>query len=152
MSQDIDQFISETLTALGQASPDVEAVMQMSPSRWVLSYTDDTQMDVALHEPTNRLVLSAEVGNAPEASRPRTMQALLAFNLMWAETDCVRAAMSPVDGGTILIADLFLPDMTDERLERAVLRLKDSARSWRDFVSGDLAAPVDAPDALMIRI
>jgi hypothetical protein len=126
--------------------------MQMSPSRWVLSYTDDTQMDVALHELTNRLVLSAEVGNAPEASRPRTMQALLAFNLMWAETDCIRAAMSPTDGATILISDLFLPDMTDDRLERAVLSLKDNARNWRDFVSGDLAPPADAPDAMLIRV
>ena len=153
MAEDLDQFVSATLVAMAKADSGIESVVQTSPSRWVLGFTDDLQMELQIDEATNRIVLSAESGTLREDDRLGTMTALLAFNLMWAENGCLRAGLSPTDPTLILMADLGLPDLTDERLARLIQRLAGTARGWRSFAAGDMAevAP-EAGDINMIRV
>lgn len=153
MAEELDKFVSTTLTTMANAGIGIEAVVQSAPDRWVIGFTDDLQMDIQIDEATNRIVLSAEAGTVREDGRVNTMEALLAFNLLWATTGCLRAGLAPKDPTVILMADLGLPDMTDERLGRLILRLAETARGWRAFAAGELTQPAPtADDANMIRI
>ena len=153
MAEDLDQFVSNTLVTMANAGIGIEAVLQSSPARWVLGFTDDLQMDVQIHEATNRIILSAEAGTVREENRLSTMEALLAFNLLWATTGCLRAGLAPKDPTVILIADLGLPDLTDDRLARLIGRLAETARQWRAFVAGEMTEQAEGGDDInMIKV
>lgn len=153
MAEDLDQFVSNTFVKMANAGIGIEAVRQSSPARWVLGFTDDMQMDVQIHEVTNRIVLSAEAGTVREQDRTSTMEALLAFNLLWETTGCLRAGLAPNDPTVILMADVSLPDLTDDRLAQLIGRLAETSRQWRSFVAGDFAEVHPAgDDTPMIRV
>ena len=152
MAEDLDEFISDALAKIGEARRDIEAVFRTAPTRWVVAYADDAQLDVSVHEPTNRLVLTAEAGDPAPDLRPRIAAALMTFNLMWDRTGCLRAGMAD-SGPVVLISDLFLPDLTVDRLDAALQRLVAEAETWRGLASGAVegGAP-DSGDYTMIRI
>jgi hypothetical protein len=150
-SEEIDQFISQSLTEIGERSGDIEAVFQVAADRWVVALKDERQVDVGLNELARRLYLSMEIGQPRPDDLHRVMRALLTYNLMWQESDGTRAAMAADDGPASLIADIPLSDLSDAGMQAAIAALSRNAEIWRSFIEGEMTAQPDIDASNHIR-
>lgn len=135
----------QRLITLYETHPAVQELHAVSEDHWVLTLDDGSWVQAQLsNSPANgpSVVLQAELGRPHERRRLEMAEALLSFNLLWADTGGMRAAMAGGDGQALLLLDLSL-DAGAEDWADALGALLEHAAQWR----AALPQPPDADGA-----
>lgn len=137
-SDQIDDFISESLAQLTKVSPEVREIERNSPTRWAVIY-DCTQenIDISLDANHLRIVLRTGLGAlVTDESLPHKMAAMLTFNLMWRETGGLWIGSHGPKMESVMMASLRVQDLTLSALPGLLEVVKMTAAPWRDIASG----------------
>ncbi|MCA0325696.1 MAG: type III secretion system chaperone [Proteobacteria bacterium] len=123
----------------------VHELRVVGEDHWVMALDDGSHVQAQLSNSTAggpSVVLQAELGRPHERRRLEMAEALLSFNLLWADTGGMRAAMAGSDGQALLLLDLSL-DAGAEDWAAALGALLEHTAQWR----GALPQPPDADGA-----
>ena len=101
---------------------------------WTLVVDETTVLFADYDDAHNRLVLSADVAQAPEAGRLQLYELLLQYNNQWSETGGLRMALDP-GGGVVQLFELPVTDLDLVGLQTVVTRFVDVLGAWREIVS-----------------
>lgn len=134
MTENVYVFIADALTALGASEDTIEGVFQMTPNSWMLSFTDDTQMDISLDEDGLRLNFFAEIGPVNPDKRAAQLEAMLTFNMLSGDTGGVRIGLAAPTGNATMISDIHATAISTGAITANVLGLRTMAARWRDIM------------------
>ena len=142
--EQIQQFMQE----LGPASPDIDAVVQTEEPSWAIQFSDESIMVIEPADEPPRLILSSELGTAPEAAERPLYEALLSYNLLWRESGGLKIGLAGPKGSLIITGELCLEGLTLLDLQATLARFRKVTASWRHcVVSADVdTAPLPGLD------
>ncbi len=153
---DIETAISEMLGAIGEANAPIDAVMQIEQFAWIVSFADDTRMEVEADVKNARLIVFTDLGKPKADEKSRIMQTMLNYNLLWQETGGLRMGLSGDGANALLIGDTPLPDVSEAVLDEMIYNLSKLAGAWRLFVAtGSMVSGgtnADPSEDMMIRV
>jgi hypothetical protein len=98
---------------------------------WALMVDEETIVHADYVEADDRLMLSIELGQPPEASRHRIYELLLLYNHGWPETGGVRMALESPGGTIVQLFETGAGDLDLIGLRNVVVGFVELARHWR---------------------
>ena len=102
---------------------------------WALVVDAATVVHVDYIETDERIMLSIELGQPPEASRHRIYELLLLYNHGWAETGGVRMALESPGGIIVQFFETGAADLDLIGLRNVVAGFVELARHWRGGIT-----------------
>jgi hypothetical protein len=137
--------VASIMRAIGPKDLDIADVIEIGEGEYVVSY-DDLNVTLEFEAETDRLVFSAELGEAPADKRSEVHTTLLNYSLLWRDTGGVHMALT-ADGIAVQMLTLFGSELSDDRVNTVLRNFADKARQIRNYVvTGGLAE--DSADAL----
>lgn len=124
--------IAGIIAAVGPEIPEVEGVLMRASDEWLLRFAD---IDIAIEfgADTDRLVLSAELGEVPLARRLDVFTALMTYSLLWRDTGGLYVGLA--NGRVpILLLSLAGGEVTSELMVTVLQGFTTRARILRTFV------------------
>jgi hypothetical protein len=134
MATTIEQ-IQQLMQELGPASPDIDAVVQTEEPSWAIQFSDESIMVIEPADEPARLVLSSELGTAPEAAERQLYEALLSYNLLWRDSGGLKIGLAGPKGSLIINWELCLEGLTLLDLQSALARFRKVTASWQHYVA-----------------
>ncbi len=134
MATTIEQ-IQQLMQELGPATPDIDALVQTDEPSWAIQFADDSIVVIEPAEDPPRLVLSAELGTAPETAERQVYEALLSYNLLWRDSGGVKIGLAGPKGSLVINWELCLQDLTLLDLQAAIGRFQKLSSSWQAYVA-----------------
>ncbi len=134
MATTIEQ-IQQLMQELGPVTPEIDAVVQTEEPSWAIQFADESIIVVEPADEPARLVMSAELGTAPESSERKLYEALLSYNLLWRDNGGVKIGLAGPKGSLILNWELCLEGLTLMDLQAAMARFQKVASSWQHYVA-----------------
>ena len=101
---------------------------------WALVVDEATVVHADYVEADDRLMLSIELGQPPEASRHRIYELLLLYNHAWAATGGVRMALESPGGTIVQLFETGVSDLDLTGLRNVVAGFVELARHWRSAI------------------
>jgi hypothetical protein len=98
---------------------------------WALVVDEATVVHADYVDADDRLMLSIELGQPPEASRHRIYELLLLYNHAWPETGGVRMALESPGGTIVQLFETGVGDLDLTGLRNVVAGFIELARHWR---------------------
>ena len=144
MATPIEQ-IQQLMQELGPATPDIDAVVQTEEPSWAIQFADESILVIEPADEPPRLVISAELGTAPESGERKLYEALLSYNLLWRDNGGVKIGLAGPKGSLILSWELCLEGLTLMDLQAAITRFRKVAASWQQYVAKADAEPAPLP-------
>ena len=144
MATTIEQ-IQQLMQELGPATPEIDAVVQTEEPSWAIQFADESIIVIEPAEEPARLVMSAELGAAPEAGERKLYEALLSYNLLWRDNGGVKIGLAGPKGSLILNWELCLEGLTLMDLQAAMARFRKIAASWQHYVAKADSEPAPLP-------
>jgi hypothetical protein len=144
--------IGSIIESVGPRDHDIEAVVQHPEGDYVIHY-DDLEVTLEYDAESDRLMISADLGQPPSDKRLSVFTTMLNYSLLWRDTGGVRMALT-ADGMVIQMADLSGPEVTVDMLDTVLRNFAAKARLMRAYVaSGDAGeGPVDTLMPLGLRV
>ena len=127
--------IQQLMQELGPATPDIDAVVQTEEPSWAIQFSDESIIIIEPVDEPPRLVMSAELGTAPEAAERQLYEALLSYNLLWRDNGGVKIGLAGPKGSLIINWELSLEGLTLLDLQSAIVRFLKAASSWQHYVA-----------------
>ncbi|MEM8754759.1 MAG: type III secretion system chaperone [Pseudomonadota bacterium] len=107
-----------------------EAVEVDAAASWLVIYDAETALGLDHVAETGRLVLSADIGEAPEHAPADLLRLLLVYNSAWRETGGMRAAVD-ADDVVSLVLDVPFDGLDASALAARLDNFTDATRAWR---------------------
>jgi hypothetical protein len=147
----LDQ-IESIIEAIGPRDHEIEAVVQLPEGDYVVHY-DDIELTLDYDAESDRLMISADLGQAPFDKRLSVYTTMMNYSLLWRDTGGVRMALT-ADGTVVQMTDLSGPEVTVDLLDTVLRNFAAKARLMRAYVaSGDASdSPSDTLMPLGIRV
>ncbi len=127
--------IQQLLQELGPSTPDIDAVVQTEEPSWAIQFSDETILIIEPADDPERMVLSAELGNAGESLELPIYETLLCYNLLWRDTGGVKIGLAGPKGALIISSEICLRNLTLTDLQQGLKNFADIARSWSKYVA-----------------
>ena len=119
---------------------ELEQVTEFDGGReWALVVDEATVVHADYVEADDRLMLSIELGQPPEASRHRIYELLLLYNHAWPETGGVRMALESPGGTIVQLFETGVGDLDLTGLRNVVAGFVELARHWRGGIMRGIA-------------
>lgn len=100
-----DQDIRQLLAEVGPLVR-AEMVSEWTDGFWVVSLDDELPVLIEQDEDRGVLVISAEIGQAPQGSEAMAYRQLLEFSTWWRETGGMRMGLDPLDQTVLASAEV----------------------------------------------
>lgn len=151
---EIDQYISEALTAYGQTHDEVDSVRQIAGTKWIVAYVDGTSVRLRAESLSLRLVFELFLDLPAAQITPQLMAGMLVSNLIPERAVPVHVGLVAADGPMAVITDIPLPMVNAERMVMALDALRVAAGGWRTLaeIGPDPAAAETRAEDTMIRL
>lgn len=130
--------INQAIAAAGPLNPDIQAVARLADDQWALHFEPGPVL-LELDAEHRRLGLSAEIGPLPEAAKAALMEAMLCYNILWAETGGVQLALSGPSNTAVLLVLLASHEITPEIIANVCSNLAERMIQWRGLLAGSSA-------------
>ncbi len=134
MATTVEQ-IQQLMQELGPVTPDIDAVVQTEEPSWAIQFSDESIIVIEAADEPPRLVMSSELGTAPETAERQLYEALLSYNLLWRENGGVKIGLAGPKGSLIITWELCLDGLTLLDLQSALVRFQKTAFSWQRYVA-----------------
>ena len=144
MATTVEQ-IQQLMQELGPATPDIDAVVQTEEPSWAIQFSDESIIIVEPADEPARLVMSADIGTAPEAAERHLYEALLSYNLLWRDNGGVKIGLAGPKGSLIINWEICVDGLRLPDLQSAIRRFLKTASSWQHYVAKADAEPVPLP-------
>ena len=119
--------VQDLMHSLGPASPWVECLIQESSESWTLRSSEGIDIAVTSSDEPRRLLLSTLLG-APEKEHQHTIyMTMLCANLLYAEENALRVALTGPSGDLMLISDVVLAEWSIANLQNLLWNFHQSA-------------------------
>lgn len=144
--------LGSMIESVGPRDHDIETVVQISESEYVVHY-DDLEVTLEIDAETDRLVMSAELGQSPSDKRLPVCTTLLNYSLLWRDTGGVHMALT-ADGTAVQLLTLFGSEVTLDLLDTVLRNFAVKARLMRAYVAkgGGDESPAETLMPLGLRI
>ena len=140
--------IGSLIEAVGPRDQDIEGVVQLPGGDYVVHY-DDLEVTIVSEAATDRLVMSADLGEAPRDKRLAVYTTLLNYSLLWRDTGGVHMALT-ADGTVVQLLALSGTEVTLDLLDTVLRNFAVKARLMRAYVVTGGGAGNESPrDTLM---
>ena len=143
--------IGSIIESVGPRNHDIEEVVQLPEGDYVVHY-DDLDVTLAFDAETDRLVMSADLGQAPRDKRLTVYTTLLNYSLLWRDTGGVHMALT-ADGTAVQALTLSGAEVTLDLLDTVLRNFAVKARLMRAYVrtgGGETPADTLMPHALRV--
>jgi hypothetical protein len=143
--------IGSIIESLGPRNHDIEEVVELRENEFVVRY-NDLEVTLEFESETDRLVLSAEIGEAPPDKRLAVYTTLLNYSLLWRDTGGVHMALT-ADGAAVQLLTLFGSEVTLDLLDTVLRNFAVKARLMHAYVrtgGGETPADMLMPHALRV--
>lgn len=134
MATPVEQ-IQQLMQELGPATPDIDAVVQTEEPSWAIQFSDESIIVIEPVDEPPRLVMSAEIGTAPETAERQLYEALLSYNLLWRDNGGVKIGLAGPKGSLIINWEISLDGLTLIELQSALVRFLKAVSSWQHYVA-----------------
>jgi len=132
-------LVQRVLEELGPTLEQVN-VYQAGDGNWLVSFDEQTLVELEFDEDQNKLCLSIEVGDPPKESRFDTYEALLIYNYLGNETGGVRMALDGPSGAVVQTFDMNADGLDVSKLIAVLSNFVDKARIWREMIQRGIAS------------
>ncbi len=139
------EIISQIVADLGPLVDRLQQVTTPGTGRWILEF-DNEAILCELNSSADRLYLTMSVGPLPEARREDTLEALLAFNSLWAETGGVRLALDRPGGEILQLCDILTQGIDVTKVAHVVEALLAKAQTWKSLIAGAETTAVESAE------
>ena len=119
--------LKELIHSLGPSSSWVESLIQEASDSWTLQSSDGLSIALTFNLETSCLFLSALLGQPEEAHQSAIYAAMLCMNLLHAEDNSLRVALTSPSGELMLISEVSLTDWTIASLQNCILHFHQHA-------------------------
>ncbi len=138
--------IQQLLQELGPSMPEIDAVVQTEEPSWAIQFSDETIVIIEAADDPSRMVVSSELGSAPEAKQQTVYETLLCYNLMWRDSGGVKIGLAGPQGALIISAEICLEGLSLIDLQEELNKFLKIMRSWAQHIaqigeSSDLEPP-----------
>jgi hypothetical protein len=124
--------IGSIIESVGPRNHDIEEVVELRENEFVVRY-NDLEVTLEFEAETDRLVLSAEIGEAPPDKRLAVYTTLLNYSLLWRDTGGVHMALT-ADGAAVQLLTLFGSEVTADLLDTVLRNFAVKARLMHAYV------------------
>ncbi|MES3000427.1 MAG: type III secretion system chaperone [Pseudomonadota bacterium] len=142
--------MSERLVAAAATNPLVVAVARAGVAQWLIEAEGAQPCLAELDDDQTHLVLSADLGVAPEERRLEVQSAALSYNALWRETDEARIVQAGATGELILVRRFNAQSVTDNEFPAQLARVLLTAIWWNAYATAEESAPTK-PDPIAGR-
>lgn len=129
-----NEKIQQLIQELGPSMQDIDAIVQTEEPNWAIQFSDETILIIESAEEPARMVFSAELGQAGEASQRAVYEALLCYNLMWRDTGGIKVGLAGPQGALIISTELCLEGLMLNDLQISLSNFLKITRTWQSFV------------------
>ena len=119
--------LQELMHSLGPSSSWVDSLVQEASDCWTLQSSDGLSIAMTFNLETSHLFLSALQGRPKEAHQSAIYAAMLCMNLLHAEDNALRVALTSPSGELMLISEVSLTDWTIASLQNCILHFHQHA-------------------------
>ena len=140
------------LQEIAPADPTIAAVLRIADDGWVVTYNDDLDIEFEFNEETNRLVLSADLGEPSDDRRLAVYETLMMYSTMWRDTGGISMGLIGPQGSMAMMADLTAGETTADVLAGVLTNFADKARLWRGFVETGGSGQGETEESLLHTI
>ena len=134
MATTIEQ-IQQLMQELGPATPDIDAVVQTEEPSWAIQFSDESIVIIEPADEPPRLVMSSEIGIAPESAERQLYEALLSYNLLWRDHGGIKIGLAGPKGALVISRELNLEGLTLLELQSTLTGFLKVASSWQRYVA-----------------
>jgi len=127
---------------LGPVNEEITAILRLSDVLFTVAF-EDVEIDIEFDAPTNKLMLSVELGVPPADTALRVYEFLMTYALAWKRTGGLGIALTAPGGSLVLTFPLFVADLTSARLSAIVTNLARRATLLKGLIA---AGAADKPD------
>jgi hypothetical protein len=144
--------VGSIIESVGPRDHNLEGIVQRDDGEYVVHY-DDLEVTLEFEADTDRLVISAELGDAPRDKRLAVYTTLLNYSLLWRDTGGVHMALT-ADGIVVQTLTLSGSEITVDLLDTVLRNFAAKARLMRTYVAtgGGNESPVDSLMPLGLRV
>lgn len=122
--------LQELMQELGPSIATIEWLIQESESSWSIGMTNGPELGVSFCSAPDRLLLSAMIGAPEESERQAIYTTMLCSNLLYAEEQAIRIALTGPEGDLILLSEIVPTDWTLSEISEAVSRFSATAQNF----------------------
>jgi len=119
--------LQELMQSLGPSSSWVDSLIQEASDSWTLQSSDGLSITMTFNLETSRLFLSALLGQPEETYQSEIYATMLCLNLLHAEDNSLRVALTAPSGELMLISEVSLTDWTIAGLQHCILHFHQHA-------------------------
>jgi len=128
--------VQELMQSLGPSSSWVESLIQDASDSWTLQSSDGLRIAMIFNLEASRLLLSALLGQPDESHQPVIYTTMLCLNLLHAEDNSLRVALTEPGGELMLISEVSLAEWTIASLQQAILYFHQHASRLIEEING----------------
>ncbi len=144
MTTPVEQ-IQQLMQELGPVMPEIDAIVQTEEPSWAIQFSDESILVIEPADEPPRLVMSSELGTAPESAERQLYEAMLSYNLMWRDSGGLKVGLAGPKGVLIISWEVSLDGMTLNELQSAISRFLKAASSWQRYVARAEGEPAPLP-------
>ena len=122
--------LQELMQELGPSVPMIDWLIQESERSWSIGMNDGTELGISFCASPDRLILSAVVGTPEAPDRQAAYAAMLCTNLLYAEEQALRIALTGPEGDLILLSEVMPPEWTLSEVSDALCRFSETAQHF----------------------
>ena len=126
--------LQELMHSLGPSSSWVDSLVQEASDCWTLKSSDGLSIAMTFNLETSHLFLSALLGQPEEAHQSAIYAAMLCMNLLHAEDNSLRVALTSPSGELMLISEVSLTDWTIDSLQGCILHFHQHASHFMEEI------------------
>ncbi len=119
--------VQDLMHSLGPASPWIESLIQESSESWTLQSSEGLDIAVTFTDGPTRLLLSALLGRPEEEHQHLVYMTMLCVNLLHAEDNALRVALTGPSGELMLMSDAVLAESSLSSLQHLLWSFHQSA-------------------------
>ncbi len=127
--------LQELMQELGPSMAAIEWLMQESENSWSIGLTSGLELGISFCSSPDRLMLSAMIGAPEVADRQSIYTTMLCSNLLYAEEQALRIALTGPDGDLVLLSEIIPTDWTLSEVTDALSRFSATTQNFIEGLS-----------------
>ena len=138
----------ELMQELGPSMAEIEWLIQESERSWSIGYAGEMELGISFCASPDRLLLSAIIGQPEEADRQSIYTAMLCSNLLYAEAQALRIALTGPEGELMLLSEMVPADWTLTEISEAISRFSATTQHFVEGLSLSMEELIAIPPSI----